>query len=277
MFKIWHTGFCLTGSEGDGEIRPLRLPDGPAMFPDILPVIRDLTDAMVERALPELAHQGRPVSCGKGCSSCCRHLVTLGEAEALRLARVVRGLPQPLRERVEERFQAGVARLEATGLLPEMLSVFTRQAHDWRQLLRMQQAYWNLGILCPFLEQGGCTIYEERPLVCRQYLMTTPPSSCADPFGPETYLEKVLLPMDMGGAAAAFDGHGATVSHVLPHLLSLFREPILKRRTYLLDDPHAMLLRFLDLVELGYSRRAEPEQAGPDGPFGPIGSTGPRQ
>lgn len=261
MFKIWHTGFCLTGAQGDGEARALRLPDGPASFLDILPAVRNLADAMVERALVDLSVMGRPVSCGAGCGVCCHHLVTIGEAEALRLARVVRALPPLRRAEVEERFQAGVARLEKSGLLPELVAAFSRQAHDWRVLLRMQRAYWELAIPCPFLEQGSCSIYEERPLVCRQYLVTTPPAACAEPFGPETYLEKALLPMDLAGAAAAFDGSQATNSRVLPHLLCLFREPILLRRTYLLDDPFAMLLRFMDLVDLGYSRKASPDEA----------------
>lgn len=262
MFKIWHGGFCLTGPQGDGESRPLRLPGGPASLLDVLPAVRALADAMVERALGDLAAMGRPVSCSAGCGVCCKHLVTIGEAEALRLARTVRALPQPHRARVEERFHAGLALLERSGLLPELVAVFTRQAHDWQGLMRMQGAYWELGVPCPFLEDGSCSIYDERPLVCRQYLVTTPPAACADPFGPETYLEKVLLPMDLAGAAAAFDGHKATESRVLPHLLCLFREPILQRRTYLLDDPYAMLLRFMDLVEVGYSRKGQPEQCG---------------
>lgn len=260
MFKIWHTGFCLSGPQGDGENRPLRLPGELASFPDILPAIRDLADAMVERARSDLAAMGRPVSCGPRCGMCCRHLVILGEAEALRLARVVRALPRARRAAVEERFQAGLARLEGSGLLPELLAAF-RQAHDGQSLQRMQRAYWDLGILCPFLERGGCTIYEERPLICRQYLMTTPPAACANPFGPQTYLEKALLPMDLAGAAAAFDGHKPTESRVLPHILCLFREPILQRRIYFPDDPYAMLLRFFDLVDLGFSRKATPEEA----------------
>lgn len=265
MFKIWHTGFCLTGPQGDGESRPLPLPAEPAAFPDILPAIRALADALVERARADLAAMGRPVSCGAGCGVCCKHLVVLGETEALRLARTVRALPPERRAVVEERFNAGLARLENSGLLPELLAVFTRQGGDWRSLLEMQRAYWDLGIFCPFLDQGSCSIYEERPLICRQYLVTTPPAACADPFGPKTYLEKALLPMDLAGAAAAFDGHKATESRVLPHLLCLFREPILRRRSYLLDDPYAMLLRYFDLVDLGYARKAQPGAPEPSG------------
>lgn len=255
MFKIWHNEFSIAGGAAETPRRPLRLPAGPAAFPDILPAVRDLADAMVERACADLASIGRPVTCGPGCEACCSHLVVVGEAEALRLARTVHALPEAHRARVEERFRLGLDRLEQSGLLPRLVGVFGRQAHDWRLVSEMQRAYWELSIPCPFLERGNCSIYEERPLICRQYLMSTPPAACADPYGPQAYLEKVVPPLDLAGAAAAFDGAGAAASRVLPHLLCLFRESALRRRVYPVKDPHAMLLRFLDLAALGYARK----------------------
>lgn len=31
---------------------------------------------------------------------------------------------------------------------------------------------------CPFLQDSACAIYDERPLVCREYLVTNPPAAC---------------------------------------------------------------------------------------------------
>ena len=90
MFKIWHNQFSIAGGPAETPRRPLRLPPGPAAFPDILPAVRDLADAMVAKACDDLASLGRPVTCGQGCAACCSHLVVVGEAEALRLARTVR-------------------------------------------------------------------------------------------------------------------------------------------------------------------------------------------
>jgi len=42
-------------------------------------------------------------------------------------------------------------------------------------------AYFALRIPCPFLEDESCSIHAERPLVCREYLVTSPPELCAGP------------------------------------------------------------------------------------------------
>jgi hypothetical protein len=41
--------------------------------------------------------------------------------------------------------------------------------------------YFNLVIPCPFLEDNSCSIYAERPLRCREYLVTSPAINCNSP------------------------------------------------------------------------------------------------
>ena len=38
-----------------------------------------------------------------------------------------------------------------------------------------------MGVPCPFLEDESCSIHPERPLVCREYLVTSPAALCAGP------------------------------------------------------------------------------------------------
>ncbi|HEY4330425.1 MAG TPA: YkgJ family cysteine cluster protein, partial [Phycisphaerae bacterium] len=38
--------------------------------------------------------------------------------------------------------------------------------------------YFDLRIACPFLENELCSIYTDRPLVCREYQVTSPVSHC---------------------------------------------------------------------------------------------------
>ena len=42
-------------------------------------------------------------------------------------------------------------------------------------------AYFALRVPCPFLEDESCSIHAERPLVCREYLVTSPAELCAGP------------------------------------------------------------------------------------------------
>jgi Fe-S-cluster containining protein len=40
--------------------------------------------------------------------------------------------------------------------------------------------YFALGIPCPFLEDESCSIHPQRPLICREYLVTSDPALCHD-------------------------------------------------------------------------------------------------
>src|ERR1044072_10056443 len=41
--------------------------------------------------------------------------------------------------------------------------------------------YATLSLACPFLLDDACSIYAERPFVCRQYLVTSAPELCKAP------------------------------------------------------------------------------------------------
>src|SRR5262249_33580720 len=41
--------------------------------------------------------------------------------------------------------------------------------------------YFAQGIPCPFLEEESCSIYADRPQVCREYLVASPAANCARP------------------------------------------------------------------------------------------------
>jgi hypothetical protein len=50
--------------------------------------------------------------------------------------------------------------------------------HD-RQALGLE--YFKRGIHCPFLVEGACSIHFDRPLACREYLLTSTAADCASP------------------------------------------------------------------------------------------------
>ncbi len=52
--------------------------------------------------------------------------------------------------------------------------------------------YFREGIPCPFLEDESCSIHSDRPLACREYLVTSPAYNCIAPT-PET-IEMVAMP-----------------------------------------------------------------------------------
>jgi hypothetical protein len=72
-----------------------------------------------------------------------------------------------------------------------------------RELRPLGLAYFRLGLACPFLEDESCSIHPDRPLACREYLVTSPAEECARPSA-ET-VRTVPLPAEVGAAVRALD------------------------------------------------------------------------
>jgi Fe-S-cluster containining protein len=171
---------------------PLRatVPTGPAAPADVLPFARSLTEAAVRVAAEDAAAAGHPVSCGKGCGACCRQPVPVTEPEARVLADLVARMPAPRRAAVTARFADAVRRLDEAGLLPVL-----RDRTPWPDGVRQRNAreYFELGIPCPFLDDESCSIHPDRPLVCREFLVSSPPANCGTPFVPG--VKRIELPI----------------------------------------------------------------------------------
>ena len=176
------------------------IPTGPSRPRRFLPLFRALTDAIVERGQQASARRGAPISCRAGCAMCCRHLVPVSETEAHSLRDLVEDLPPPRRRLVERRFAAVRARLAESGLLERIL-VPGPLGND--ELIELGLEYFVLAIACPFLEDERCTIYAERPLVCREYLVTSPEEHCQDPTSSE--VARLLIEGDVSQALDRFE------------------------------------------------------------------------
>jgi Fe-S-cluster containining protein len=156
----------------------IPVPTGPVRPIDLLPQFRAVAEVIVQLGVRRVEEEGKTVSCKKGCGACCRQLVPISETEAPRIREVVEALPEPRRTEVRARFAEARRRLAEAGLLE-------RLEHPERfpdQKLRpMALEYFRLGIPCPFLEEESCSIYEERPIACREYLVTSPAEHCRQP------------------------------------------------------------------------------------------------
>jgi len=139
---------------------------------EALPFLKSLDDQAQTIVVEKI---GERVTCAKGCSACCRiQLVPVTPAEAHAILRLVEAMPEPRRGEIQARFADRVERLEAAGLLEK----YQESSEQGREMLLQ---YLDLGLVCPFLEDDACSIYEQRPFACRQYLVTTPKELCATP------------------------------------------------------------------------------------------------
>jgi Fe-S-cluster containining protein len=162
----------------DATIRArLTVPAGPTLTSELLPACRELSGALVAIAADQVRERGETVSCRAGCAACCRHVVPLSEPEARALVALVERMDEPRRTEVMSRFEAGRKRLEES-CLPVKLDEVCDSMDD---VQRYAVEYLRLGIPCPFLENENCSIYPDRPLICREYLVTSPAANCARP------------------------------------------------------------------------------------------------
>jgi Fe-S-cluster containining protein len=156
----------------------ITVPTAPCRLLDVLPVFQSLADAVIGSVVESVEKEGRTISCRAGCGACCRQLVPISEVEARRIRDLVEGLPEPRRSTIKVRFEEARRRLEAAGLL-EILREPARFPDARRRALGLD--YFAERIACPFLEEESCSIHCDRPVACREYLVTSPAENCNDP------------------------------------------------------------------------------------------------
>jgi maleate isomerase len=181
-----------------GEPVAVEAPAPPeyARLDEVLPLMRKIDDHAVDLTVRRTAAAGKTVSCSKGCAACCRaQPVPVTPPEAYALLRLVENLPEPRRADVRARFADRTRRLRDAGLADRFLAIDDDATKELRDAALR---YFRLGLACPFLEDGACSIYEDRPFVCREYLVTSPPEHCNDPFA--TRVEGIYMPVAGEGA-----------------------------------------------------------------------------
>ena len=156
----------------------LSVPTQPVRAIKMLPVWQQLTNVVVDVGVHKAEAEGEQISCTKGCGACCRQLVPIAESEAHQLRELVAAMPEPRRTVIQAQFTEANEHLQQSGLVAQLLSPGELTTEAKREL---GLAYFQLGIACPFLEDESCSIHSDRPLACREYLVTSPAENCAAP------------------------------------------------------------------------------------------------
>jgi len=150
------------------------VPSGACGAESLLKDAHGLATTVTEVAVAKVEQQGRRVSCAKGCAACCRQMVPITPTEARQLAAVVDAMPPDRAATLRERFANTRATMAAVDLPPRGHPDTDKAAYRAFGLAWIAQS-----VPCPFLEDESCSIHPLRPLVCREYLVTSPPAACA--------------------------------------------------------------------------------------------------
>jgi Fe-S-cluster containining protein len=195
----------------------VQVPAGPTPRAALLPLYRSIAEFVVDTAVKAVEERGQRVSCCKGCGACCRQLVPISEPEARLLRDLVMDLPEPRRSLVERRFHEARNRLAEAGLL-DRLEHPDRYSNE--ELASLGMEYFRLGIACPFLEDESCSIHPDRPIACREYLVTSPAEECSRPGALQ--VRGVPLPLKVSNAVSRMDvSPQARFARWTPLILSL--------------------------------------------------------
>jgi Fe-S-cluster containining protein len=175
----------------------VSVPAGPVAPSALLPLYRGLAEDLTARAVKAARAVGHTVSCKAGCGACCRQLVPVSPLEARELVRLIERMPEPRRSVIKQRFAELRRRIDVQA--PALLERLLRPDLQTReQAADLGREYFTLGIACPFLENESCSIYADRPVDCRQYMVVSPAAYCAENASPHV---RAIKPW--GGPVAA--------------------------------------------------------------------------
>jgi len=185
--------------------------DRPARLAELVPVARALSQRITEGALRQAELGGARVPCTKGCSACCYYLVSLSVPEVFCLWEETLAMPARQRLGIEQASLAAARRV-LSDRPPEGFAECRCQGTTEcpAELLdAASQWYREFELPCPFLAEGICTIYEQRPISCREYHVTSDAGSCGGGEAePERLLPAVRMSEVLGRLAAEVEGTG---------------------------------------------------------------------
>lgn len=162
-------------SSGESLVTVVTVPADRVDTAALVPALQELADALIAEAVAAVDRERSEITCRAGCSACCFQPVPVTEPEARFLGELVGSLPEDQQESVRSRVRETVSALEIGNLdrAFEQVDRLTQQ-----DLEALAARYRRTRMPCPFLSGGMCSIYEQRPLACREYLVTSPAEHC---------------------------------------------------------------------------------------------------
>jgi len=229
---------------------------GQARLADIVPLARTICTKITDAVVESIYSDGGRIPCCKGCAACCRRcLVPLSVPEALCLKEEISAAPPYRRESM---FRACL--LAAQRILsqkpPEQFIDQTAEALQASpaELNLVSSWYMSLKLACPFLYNDVCTIYEQRPLACREHFVKGSASVCRGERGIAEVVEMpAQLPNALGQLASELEGMSVEAV-ILPFALVWCEEnPERAERTW---PAATMVKRFVEIVKAMASKNS---------------------
>ena len=222
---------------------------GRARLADIVPLARTLCTKITDVVVESILSDGGNIPCCKGCAACCaRYLVPLSVPEALRLNEEISAAPPHQRESMLKACLLSARRILSQKPPKQFIDKTTDASQvSPAELNLVSSWYTSLKLPCPFLYKGLCSIYEQRPLACREHFVNGSAEACK---GERGTAEVVEMPVQIPNALAQLAGEleGTSAEAVILPLALVWCEqnPERAERTW----PAVMMVkRFFEIVK----------------------------
>ena len=169
---------------------------GNAKLADIVPAARVICGKITDILTEKMNHDGIYIPCHKGCYACCNYLVSLSAPEIFRFKQEIFPKSKYSPDTMLRTYLLSARQLikhRPPEQLTNRLSPNASNAlDDFNPLSRW---YASLNLTCPFLYSRQCSIYHQRPLVCREHFVTGAAQGCRKN---SSKAQAVELPIRMG-------------------------------------------------------------------------------
>ncbi len=150
-----------------------------ARLSDLAVPARTLATKISHLMQNKLCKSGEYIPCRKGCSACCSYIVPLSIPEVFRLGEEVSAMPSERRNAILRTVLKAAGRiLDHTPNYSENGAILMGSGQE--EMDRLSLWYTGLELACPFLRNNLCSYYEQRPIACREHMVTSLESCCGD-------------------------------------------------------------------------------------------------
>ncbi len=149
----------------------INVADRYARLSEMVPFARALSSKLAKIVSDRLSAGGKSVLCRKCCTACCNYLVPLSIPEVFRLRQEVLAMPAEQGKSVMQSCLCAAKKI--LDERPEDFDINeSTQTKNQTQISRLSRWYAGLRLPCPFLSNNMCVSYEQRPIACREHMVT---------------------------------------------------------------------------------------------------------
>jgi Fe-S-cluster containining protein len=168
---------------------------GNARLADIVPAARIICDKITDATTEQIRIQGRIIPCRKACAACCNYLVSLSVPEVLRFREEIFPKRKYQLNRTLQTYLHAARRIMKNRPPNHLFESSLNSSSSFYGTKILAAWYAGLNLICPFLRNSQCTIYEQRPFVCREHFVTGSKWGCRRKSGEAQVIE---MPVQMG-------------------------------------------------------------------------------